>query len=365
MGAQERSSVLDLKEVSEHFDRDAKRFAFFKLVYLLERVYSAAPPVGQLGPTSAERIRFRPDASLAFASSDITEVKTVKCGDEVERTRVTATFMGLYGSASPMPNFFLEQIAQAEYQGQQQPIRELLDVFHNRLYSLIYRAWTKYRFGVSYRSKGDDVFTRRMFCAAGIDGFGSHTPPIDRFLFLRYAPLLAMKTRSARGLTLALNEMFGNTGVRVEQFIGAWTLIEKPYRNKVGVANHQLGHSLTIGRYVFDASSRYKIVLGPLGYDDYLAFLPGGYKRPILRGVCAVFTRGMYDVMLELHVKPDAAPRWQMGAPRASTLRRTAWLGGSKGAPFVLTVPLEEPVAAVPGDEDEDRGEPPPNPYGD
>jgi type VI secretion system protein ImpH len=113
---------------------------------------------------------------------------------------------------------------------------------------------------------------------------------------------------------------------------------------------------------VFDASSRYKIVLGPFGYDDYLAFLPGGHKRPLLRGLCAVFTRGIYDVLLELHVKPDAAPRYQLGSPRASTLKRTAWLGGPK-KPFVLTVPLDDPKPEVDDGEEAERGEPPPNPF--
>jgi len=363
MGAEERPPLPDLKAIAESFEKDARRFAFYKLLYLLERVYPQAPPIGQDGPPRDERVRIRPDASMAFPSSDVSAVTRVKTDDGIERTRVTATFMGLYGSSSPLPNSYIEDVASGEYQGDKQPIRELLDVFHNRIYSLIYRTWTKYRFGVSYRAKGDDVFTRRMFCAAGLDGFGAHNPPVDRFLFLRYAPLLAMKTRSARGLGLALNEMFGKTGVRIDQFIGAWTLIEKPYRNKMGVMNHQLGHSLTIGRYVFDASSRYKIVLGPLDYNDYLAFLPGGHKRPLLRGLCAVFTRGMYDVMLELHVKPDAAPRFQLGAPRASTLKRTAWVGGSKGVPFVLSVPLEEPEVSNAAEDDDDRGEPPPNPY--
>ncbi|MFO0615517.1 MAG: type VI secretion system baseplate subunit TssG [Polyangiaceae bacterium] len=366
MGAEERPPLPDLSAASAQIEKDARRYAFFKLVYLLERVYPSAPPVGHDGPVAAERVRIRPDASMAFPANDVSNVERIKGGDGIERTRVTATFMGLYGSSSPLPNYFIEQVAQDEYQGQAQPVREILDLIHHRLYALIYRSWAKYRFGVSYRTKGDDVFTKRMFCAAGIDGFGGHTPPIERFLFLRYAPLLAMKTRSARGLGLVLNELFGKTGVRIDQFIGAWTLIEKPYRNKIGVANSQLGTSLTIGRYVFDASSRYKIVLGPLDYNDYLAFLPGGHKRPLLRGVCSVFTRGMYDVMLELHVKPDAAPRFQLGAPRASTLKRTAWLGGSKGVPFVLNVPLDEPVANVnAAEEDDDRGEPPPNPYED
>lgn len=359
MAAEERAPLPDLTDFTER----ARRYSFFRLAYLLERVYHDAPPLGQLGPADKERIRFRTDASLAFPSSDVTEVVPNKGEDGTTRARVTATFLGLYGTSSPLPNYFSEEIAQSEYQGKQQPIREFLDMLHHRLYSLVYRAWTKYRFGVAYRKGGDDAFTRRMFCASGIDGFGAHQPPIERFLMLKYAPLLAMKTRSARGLTMALNELFGQIGIRVEQFVGAWILIEQPYRNKIGQANSELGVSLTIGKYVFDASSRYKVVLGPLNYDDYLAFLPGGYKRPLLRGVCAVFTRGMYDVMLELHVKPDAAPIFQLGSPRASTIMRTAWLGGSKGQPFVLTVPLDEPKTDQNDEDDEDRGEPPPNPF--
>ena len=103
------------------------------------------------------------------------------------------------------------------------------------------------------------------------------------------------------------------------------------------------------------------MVLGPLGYDEYLSFLPGGHRRPLLRGVVSTFTRGQHDVMLELHVKTEAAPRFQLGAPRAATLKRTAWLGGSAGEQFVITVPLEDKPPPNPEEEnDEDRGEPPP-----
>ncbi len=363
MGAEERSSLPDLKGELRPFVEQGNRFGFYQLLYLLERVHSGSPQLGATGPAAAEKIRLRPSASLSFPASDVEGVEQIGYPDGVERTRITTTFMGLYGSSSPLFSYFVEQIAQNEHQGLREPARELMDVLHHRLMSLLYRTWTKYRLYVGYRSKGEDPFTRRMLCCAGIDGFGAHSPPIHKFLFLRYAPMLAWRARTARGLNIALEEMFGNMGVRIDQFIGAWTLIEKPYRNKLGQANAALGTSFTIGRYVFDASSRYKIVLGPLGYDDYLAFLPGGHKRPLLRGICAVFTRGMYDVVLELHVKPDAAPRYQLGSPRASTLKRTAWLGGPK-KPFVLTVPLEDPKPETDNPEDDDdRGEPPPNPF--
>ncbi len=361
MGAEERQSSADLKPALAPYERDARRFSFFRLVYLLERLAAGSPPVGQLGPASQEKIRLRGDTSLVFASSDVSEVAAVTYPDHVERARVSTAFMALYGSVSPMPTYFVEQLALSEYQGGPQPVREFLDVFHHRLLSLIYRAWSKYRFSVMYRSKGSDPFTRRMFCSVGIDGFRDHTTALERFLYLRYAPILASKSRSARGLDVVLNDMFGSMGVKIDQFVGHWTLIEKPHRNKLGVMNHQLGESMTLGRYVYDGSGRFTIILGPLGYDEYLSFLPGGHRRPLLRGVVDTFTRGMYDVMLELHVKTDAAPRFQLGSPRAATLKRTAWLGGSGGEEFVITVPLEEkPPYGADVDDDDDRGEPPP-----
>jgi type VI secretion system protein ImpH len=361
MGTEERSQVPDLSAELAAVGRAGSRFGFYQLLYTLERIHRDAAPIGVSGPAAQERIRLRPDVGMGFPAADVAHVETSTHADGVERTRVTTTFLGLYGTSSPLFNYFIEQIAQNDYQGQQQPVRDLLDVLHHRLLSLLYRSWTKYRLYVGYRSQGGDAFTRRMLCAAGIDGFGQHEPPIHRFLFLRYAPMLAWRARTAHGLNVALQEMFGNVGVRIDQFIGAWTRIDAAYRNRLGQANSTLGESLTVGRYVYDASSRYKIVLGPLGYDDYLAFLPGGHKRPLLRGLCAVFTRGMNDVLLELHVKPDAAPRFQLGSPRASTLKRTAWLGGPK-KPFVITVPLEEPKPVVEGN-DEERDDPPPNPW--
>lgn len=375
MGAEERQSVLDLtatpapaplsdpKEQLAAIERDARRFSFYRLVYLLERLHPKAPPVGQLGPVIDERVRLRADPSLIFASCDVSEVATVKHADGVERVRITNAFMGLYGSSSPLPPYYVEKVALDDYQGGPQPIREFFDVFHHRLLSLLYRAWTKYRFSVMYRQKGKDPFTRRMFCAVGLDGMKDGETVLDRFLYLRYAPLLASKSRSARGLQVVLEDLFGQVGVKLEQFVGHWTLIEKPHRNKLGVMNHQLGESLTIGRYVYDGTGRFNVILGPLSYDDYLSFLPGGKRRPMLRAAVSTFTRGQHDVMLELHVKTDDAPRLQLGSQRASTLKRTAWLGGHVGHQFKISVPLEDKPVVTPGEEeDDDRGEPPPDP---
>ena len=108
MGAEERQSLPDLKEKLAEIETNARRFSFYRLVYLLERVYAKSPPVGQLGPASEERIRLRSDTSLTFASCDISELSHHKYADGIERVRVTNAFMGLYGSTSPLPTYYVE-----------------------------------------------------------------------------------------------------------------------------------------------------------------------------------------------------------------------------------------------------------------
>lgn len=368
MGAEERQPDADLtpeqradaerRGVLSAYELRAGRFSFYRLLYLLERLFPESPRLGHTGPASAERIRLRGDPSLVFSSSDVRDLALVKYPDGEERARVSATFMGLYGAVSPLPTHFIEDIALSVHQGGPQPIREFFDVVHHRLMSLVYRAWCKYRHAVVYARGGSDAFTRRMFCSVGLDGFGDQKTELHPFYFLRFAPLLACKSRSARGLKVVLDELFGEVGVEIEQFVGHWTLIEKPLRNKLGVANHQLGENLVIGRWVYDGSGRYTVVLGPLQYDDYLSFLPGGHRRPLLQSVVNTFTPGIHDVMLELHVDLEAAPRFQLGSPRASTLSRTAWLGGTGEQSFSITVPLEDQREEELED-DEDRGEPP------
>ncbi|AKT38889.1 type VI secretion system baseplate subunit TssG [Chondromyces crocatus] len=362
MGAEERKSDFDLSTF-ERLRAEAKRSSFFRLIYLLERLFPSAPPVGREGPAHAERIRLRGDPSLTFASSDVSDLDLVKYGDGIERARISVTFLGLYGVVSPLPTYFAEDIALGDYQGGPQPVRDLLDVLHHRLVALFYRSWAKYRLPVTYRQGGADAFSSRMFCSVGVDGFRQSQTPIDRFLFLRYASILASKSRSARGLEVVLTDLFGDMGIQIEQFVGQWTLIEKPNRNKLGVQNHQLGQSLTIGRYVYDGSGRFNVIIGPVGYDDYLSLLPGGSRQPLLRGIIDTFTPGIHDVMLEIHVKTEDAPRYQLGSQRASTLKRTTWLGGSVGQQFKISVPLEgKQMHRTEGeeDEDEDLGEPPP-----
>src|SRR5206468_5599234 len=110
------------------YEEQARRFNYFRLIYLLERMFPDAPRVGHTGPARDEMIRVRAEPSLVFGSSDVTEVQKEKYPDGKERVQISAAFLGLYGAVSPLPAYFVERIALSVYQGGPQPVRELLDV---------------------------------------------------------------------------------------------------------------------------------------------------------------------------------------------------------------------------------------------
>src|SRR5690348_14212875 len=97
-----------LAERLRPFQEKGSRYEFFQLLFLLERVYAGGSSLGGAGPVAKEMIRLRPDASMAFPASDIADVTNLAGPDGIKRTRVSTTFMGLYGVSSPLMNYFIE-----------------------------------------------------------------------------------------------------------------------------------------------------------------------------------------------------------------------------------------------------------------
>src|SRR5262249_14763693 len=138
-------------------------FALFQAIRILERL-GGGPRLGREGPASAETVRLRPAASLAFAPSDVAALGPAEPPSHARalpvRFRLTTRFLGLYGVTSPLPTYYAESIAQAD--PDQHRVRDFLDLFHHRLLSLLFRAWTRHHYEVEFLPDGSDDLSRRL-----------------------------------------------------------------------------------------------------------------------------------------------------------------------------------------------------------
>ncbi|MFD2837220.1 type VI secretion system baseplate subunit TssG [Azotobacter vinelandii] len=107
--------------------------------------------------------------------------------------------------------------------------------------------------------------------------------PLGRHAIYHQAGHLLRQTRNPEGLQRILSGYFG-IPVRIVEYVAHWVALEPDARLALGRSgeNMGLGTGATLGCAVRDAQSRFRLVLGPMGWADYRRFLPGGDRVPAL-----------------------------------------------------------------------------------
>jgi type VI secretion system protein ImpH len=317
------------------------RFDFFQAVRLLEQVVAGSVPVGHDGPPDREVVRFAAHLALHFPPSAIHSLEWPGAGgDDVPPPRMVTPFMGLVGPSGVLPVPYTEELIAPNSRKRAAPAAAFLDLFHHRLVSLFYRAWEKYNVPAQFERGrraagvgavfGDDPFTRRLFDFVGL----GLAPLRDRMhlpdaSLLFYAGLFAQQHRSAVALEVLLRDYF-RCPVAVVTFSGQWLRLEPEQRSRMGKrgAFHRLGVETVAGRKVWDDLSKFRVRIGPLGFEAFRAFLPGGHASDALMDLIRFFVRAEFDFDVQLILRAEEVPACRLARdPKgASQLGRFAWL---------------------------------------
>ncbi len=305
------------------------RYEFFEAVRLIQTLVPDAPRLGHQGPPQKECIRFHPTADLSFAPSDIVEIKKSEGPEGEPRFDVATTFLSLLGSQSPLPTHYTENVLHDD--SDESLVREFLDLFHHRLLSLFYRAWEKYRYSMQFRPGGSDTISSRLLTLAGLaPDLLPKDMKIPAVRFLGYSGLLLQMPRSASGLEGILNDFFRDVGVRIEGCSAQWIPIPLEQQARLGKANCGLGRDLTVGERVFDRSNTFSAVVGPVGLDVFLRFLPPGERLAEMRELVDIFNSDNLDYYVELWIKREELPELKLSSPTAM-LGWSTWVGQNPG----------------------------------
>lgn len=307
--------------------REAHHFSFFQAVQLLERLNPEAPAIGREGPATQETLRFRPALSMAFQNADVNGIKVVSDQEGRERYVMETTFLGLYGTSSPLPNYYSEDLLQET--DEDSLTRGVLDLFHHRLISLFYRCWEKYRYYVQFRRLATDEFSRRMLCLIGLGVArppeGAAVPPVR---LLRYAGLLTQKPTSAASLECAASDYFSGLPARITPNVRRWVTIAEDRRSRLGQANTVLGVDLHAGERAQDRSGKFRLSLGPMGLEAFVAFLPGERDFRAVDEIVRLFVTDRLRFEIEVILRKDEIPEFRLGEDFiGARLGHTSWLG--------------------------------------
>jgi type VI secretion system protein ImpH len=314
--------------------REGYHFNFFQAVRLLEKYFHDAPAPGETWDVRRERIFFQPHKALVFPAADIKRIEAL--AEPTPRARLVLTFLGLYGVDSPLPVYFYDDLA-SERPGTV-ALQDFLDIFNHRLYVYFYKAWRKYRPYVGHGTLDEDRRARRFLSVAGLGTQGAlvQSPLPNALRLAGFAGWLAPHARHPEGVQKLLAVMLGGPAVKIEENVLRWVpLPERPTLAPGG--GFDLGKGAVIGARVPDRSGKFRVVIGPVDFDDYLTFRPGQTNACLVAFLVRLYAPDYLDYDVELWLDTSNIPPVRLGFGDVQ-LGMTMWLGQPPQAVIAVRV---------------------------
>jgi type VI secretion system protein ImpG len=294
-----------------------------------------------------DRVGIRPELSLAFPASDVVRVE--QHGDHL---RVTATFLELYGPASPLPNFFTEELFD-EASHDESVLRDFIDILHQRSYQLYFRCWSKYRLLIRVVEEQNPIDRERLLCLIGLgqNELASSVP--EAYALLRYTGILSQYPRSATGLATMLRDALKLKNIRIKQNVKRMVSISSDQQMRMGMFGCRLGMDTVLGSRIADRMGRFRMEIGPLAWDAFNSFLPGTGLHEKLSGYTRFYLVDPLDVELKLILAAGEAKPIRIGDPNAKLgINTWSFAGDTLGEvsagyqlspqPFTSPAPLQD-----------------------
>lgn len=270
----------------------------FEQVMRLARVALGPDRVPELPEDGGQhRLAVRPDLSLAFPAADVARVE--RTGEDDGGLLVTATFLGLYGSSSPLPTHYTEDLFD-EAAFDSSVSRDFLDIIHQRLYQLYCQCWSKYRLFIRVAEEKNPRDRERLLCLIGLgDQERSDSVP-DPWSLVRYAGLLTQLPRSAEGLQILLRDALGIRNLDVEQCVLRQAPIPPDQRSRLGSSGVNLGIDAVVGSEMADRMGKFRIHIGPMSKADFDQLLPGTLRHKKLVTLVRLYITAPLDFDLRI-----------------------------------------------------------------
>jgi type VI secretion system protein ImpH len=302
--------------------RNGRGYAFFQVMRLLRLFGRGGPCFPEGEGKETDRIRVRPELSLGFPASDVARVEEVPGEDGC--FRVTATFLGLYGSSSPLPTFYTEDLLE-EAGEDASAARDFLDIVNHRLYLFLFECWTKYKpfLRVVEENRPEDV--ERLFCLVGLGEEALRESLPEPYALLRYSGLLTQQPRSAMGLVALLRDALGDVPVAVVPCVPRKTGIPMDQRLCLGTAANRLGEESVLGEEIDDRMGKFRLRIGPLDVGRFHALLPGGPEHGRLADLTRFYLKDPLEFDIELRLAEGEVRTACLGGPKWATLGRDTW----------------------------------------
>jgi type VI secretion system protein ImpH len=306
----------------EQLFAEGYEFDFSQIVTILEGLDPDTISLGEGANPRQEALRISSRITFSMAASEVQKVTP----HPQKQPQVHINFLGIAGVQGPLPPPFVEVIMD-RLRAKDTGIQDFLDIFNHRLASLWYRGRKKVIPGMEKIDPVESPIGRSL-----LDLIGLFTPELrqqwqvrDRSL-LSYAGLLWQKPRSTIGLEQLLQAFFA-LPVQIKQFVGKWQRVDVWQQTQIGVQEghyHRLGRDTILGRQSWDQEDGIAIVMGPVSWESFLAFLPGEEDYTLLKNWLSIYCGELLAKRMQILIEPKQIQVLPLG--QGIQLGYTTWL---------------------------------------
>lgn len=307
-----------MKMKLEHLEKNARFYSFYqlkKLVRLLKEENESAP----LSEKNAKKTLFTSSANMGFAATDVQSF--VNHADYFE---LESTFLGLSGSQSPLPNFFLDELA---INDDESISKDFLGLFNHRALSILYEGWKKYRYHETYLPDAQDKISHCFFSLIGLGANDlRQESDLNWCKMLSYIGLITGRSRSQEVINAVVSHYF-SVQTSIQEWVLRYVDIAPEQQTQIGFQNYQLGATTLLGSQIKDRSSKFIITIHDLDVSRFMDFLPFGKEHQVLKKVIQFMLRTQMVYDLDLEIKANEVESLNLSDDTGSYLGWTSFLG--------------------------------------
>lgn len=311
----------------ERLEREGRRFSFYQVLRLVRTLLPPEERRRLAQAESAAILQTVPNLSLAFPAADIERVAIGRRPEDGgDRFTITANFLALMGPDSPLPVFYTEDLI-AEEAADESTVRGLFHLINQRLYTLLFQCWSKYRLPLRLLEEEDRDTVERLFCLAGIGDEAVRERLPAPFRLLRYLGLLTQFPRSALGLQTLLRDALPGVAVQLTPCLNRMAPIPEAQRLRLGAGGSQrLGRDSFIGDRIADRMGKFRLHLGPLSNADFHRLAPGRADFTWVTVLTGLYVTEPLEYDIELIMAAGEARSVRLGDPGCACLGVDSWI---------------------------------------
>ncbi|WP_404309733.1 type VI secretion system baseplate subunit TssG [Neorhodopirellula lusitana] len=309
---------------------------FFQAMRRIEAESPTMPRVGHARQTGQEAVRIRQTTAIDFAPATIDRIDS---GHD-NRAHISQRFFGLLGPGGPMPMQVTETVRHETRHNGDPTLESFLNIFHHRMATLFYRAWSSSRGAVQRDRPDSDRFAAYVGSISGTLNSETETngeASSDANTGLYFSGRFGSSHRNAEGLAAVVSATV-HADANVKTFRLRHLRLEpedrtllsrsrKPSgRHDTAGRGGRLGQSVVLGRSVPDRRSMIDLDIGPIAFDLFQELLPGGESHGTLRNLIRSYVDPGLDCRVRLILDRKTIPRLSLG--RVGALGRSAWVHG-------------------------------------